>query len=79
LALRQSQKLSVALIDIEDIYDEFSYGNKTVQALKDFITYAATSWKKKPRYLLLAGDASYDGRNYLGFGDVDVVPTKLID
>lgn len=79
VALRQSQKLSVALIDIEDIYDEFSYGNKTVQALKDFITYAATSWKKKPHYLLLAGDASYDGRNYLGYGDLDVVPTKLID
>jgi len=79
VALRQSQKLSVALIDVEDIYDEFSYGNKSVQALKEFITYAATSWKKRPRYLLLGGDASYDGRNYLGYGDVDVVPTKLID
>jgi Peptidase family C25 len=78
-ALRQSQKLSVALIDVEDIYDEFSYGNKSVPALKAFITYAATSWKKPPRYLLLGGDASYDGRNYLGYGDTDVVPTKLID
>ncbi len=42
-------------------------------------TYAATTWKKKPRYVLLAGDASYDPKNYLGFGDLDVVPTKLLD
>ena len=29
--------------------------------------------------MLLAGDASYDPRNYLGFGDNDRVPTKLVD
>jgi hypothetical protein len=79
VGLRQSQKLSVALIDVEDIYDEFSYGNKTPQAIKEFVSYAATSWKKKPRYVLFAGEASYDARNYLGFGDLDKVPTKLID
>jgi hypothetical protein len=28
---------------------------------------------------LFVGDASYDSRNYLGAGDVDFVPTKLID
>ncbi len=79
VALRQSQGLSVQLVDIEDIYDEFSYGNKSPQAVKEFITYAKTMWKKKPQYLLLGGKASYDGRNYLGYGDVDVVPTTLID
>ncbi len=77
--LRESQGLSVAVADIEDIYDEFSFGNKTPQAVKDFATYAATSWKKKPRYVLIAGDASYDPKNYLGFGDSDIVPTKLLD
>jgi hypothetical protein len=29
--------------------------------------------------VLLAADASYDPKNYLGFGDWDIVPTKLID
>ena len=79
VALRQSQGLSVQLVDIEDIYDEFSYGNKAPQAVKEFITYAKTMWKKKPQYVLLGGKASYDGRNYLGYGDVDLVPTTLID
>ncbi|HKQ06744.1 MAG TPA: C25 family cysteine peptidase [Blastocatellia bacterium] len=79
VALRQSQGLSVAVVDVEDVYDEFSFGNKTPQALKDFVSYAASHWKQAPRFLLLAGSASYDARNYLGFGDSDVVPTKLID
>src|SRR5262249_22582103 len=79
VALRQRQGLSVALVDIEDIYDEFNYGNKAPQAVKAFITYAKTMWKKKPQYVLLGGKASYDGRNYLGYGDVDLVPTTLID
>ena len=78
-ALRQSQGLSVAVIDVEDLYDEFSYGNKTPQAVKDFLAYAKGNWKKPPQYALLVGDASYDPKNYLGFGDSDFVPTRLID
>ena len=38
VALRQAQGLRVAIIDIEDIYDEFSYGIKSPQALKDFLS-----------------------------------------
>jgi hypothetical protein len=79
VALRESQGLKVALVDIEDIYDEFSFGNKSPNAVKDFLAYAKTSWKKKPSYVLLAGDASYDAKNYLGLGEEDVVPTKLLD
>ena len=78
-SLRRDQGLSVTLVDIEDIYDEFSFGNKSPQAIKDFLAYATTSWKKTPRYVLFAGDASYDPRNYLGFGETDLVPTRLID
>ncbi|HSE36229.1 MAG TPA: C25 family cysteine peptidase, partial [Blastocatellia bacterium] len=79
VSLRQKQGYSIAVIDIEDIYDEFSYGQKTPRAVKDFLTYAATNWKKAPRFVMLAGDASFDPKNYLGFGDSDLIPTKLID
>jgi parallel beta-helix repeat protein len=77
--LRQSQGLSVSVVDIEDIYDEFSFGHKSPQAMRDFIAHAAANWQKKPRFVLFGGDASYDPRNYLGYGDADVVPTKLLD
>jgi hypothetical protein len=78
-ALRQSQGLSVAVVDVEDIFDEFSHGQKTPQAIKDFLAYAKGSWKKAPQYAVLVGDASYDPKNNLGFGDTDYVPTRLID
>jgi len=78
-SLRRGQGLSVTFVDIEDIYDEFSFGNKSPQAIKDFLAYTTTSWKRTPRYVLFAGDASYDPRNYLGFGKTDLVPTRLID
>jgi hypothetical protein len=76
---RQHQGLSVTVVDIEDVYDEFSFGQKTPQALKDYLSSTQTSWKKKPRYVLLVGDASYDPKNYLGFGDFDLLPTKVMD
>ena len=78
-ALRQRQGYQVAIVDIEDVYDEFSYGNKTPQAIKDFLAYAHFNWKIAPGFLMLVGDASLDPKNYLGFGDNDIVPTKLID
>jgi hypothetical protein len=78
-SLRESQGWSVALIDVEDIYDEFSFGAKSPQALRDFLYRARAYWQRPPRFLLLVGDASFDPRNYLGLGDFDVVPTKLID
>ncbi len=76
---REKQGLKTALIDVEDLYDEFSFGHKSPQAIKDFLNYAYTNWQQKPRYVLMAGDASFDPKNYLGFGDTDLVPTKLID
>jgi Peptidase family C25 len=79
VTLRQKQGLSVAVVDIDAVYNEFSFGQKTPQAVKDFLSYAATSWKKKPRYVLLAADASYDPKGYLGLGNSDLVPTKLFD
>jgi len=78
-ALRQSQGLKVATVDVEDIYDEFNFGNKSPQAVKDFLLYANNNWKKAPRFVLLAGSASYDPKNYNGFSTYDLVPTKLID
>jgi hypothetical protein len=79
VSARQRQGYSVAVVDIEDVYDEFSYGQKTPQAVKDFLGYAASTWKKAAGFVMLAGDASLDPKNYLGLGDSDLVPTKLID
>ena len=78
-ALREGQGLSVVLMDVEDLYGEFSFGDKTPQALRDFLLRARVYWQKPPRFVLLVGDASLDPRDYLGLGNFDFVPTKLID
>ncbi len=80
-AARRLTELRVAVVDVEDAYDEFAFGQHTPQALKDLLTQAATSWAVKPKYALFIGDATTDPRNYLGqtMGQTsaDFVPTKL--
>jgi hypothetical protein len=76
---RQAEGYKTEVVDVEDVYDEFSFGNKSPQAVRDFLAYAKANWKVSPRFVILAGDASYDTKNYLELGDFDLVPTKLID
>ncbi len=76
---RENQGLSVALVDVEDIYDEFSFGHKNPLAIRDFLSFAKSNWRPGPGFVLFFGDASLDPKNYLGRGDFDLVPTKLLD
>ena len=76
---RESQGLTVVVADTEDVYDEFSAGQKTPYAVREFLRYAVTGWSKRPRWVLLVGDATYDPRNYIGGASGDLVPTKLVD
>jgi hypothetical protein len=79
VAQRTSQGRSVKIVDIDDVYDEFSFGVHGPQAIKDFLEYAKAHWATPPHYVIFAGDASLDPRNYQGAGDFDFVPTKLVD
>jgi signal peptidase I len=77
-SLRESQGWSVAVVDVEDVYDEFGFGEKGHRALREFLRRAKTAWPVSPRFVLLVGDASLDPRNYLRRGDFDFVPTAPI-
>ena len=77
--LRSSQGMLVKTVDVEDLYDEFTFGKHSPQAIRSFFQKALKSWKRRPHYVLFAGDASYDPKNYFGLGNYDLVPTKLID
>ena len=76
---RESQGLSVAVLDVEDLYDEFNFGNKSPQAIKDFLVSTTAIWDKSPRFVLLVGDATFDPCNFLGEGDYDLIPTKMLE
>lgn len=53
--------LAVELIDVQDIYDEFSDGVLSPEAIREFIAHAHEHWQApKPRFVLLVGDASWE-------------------
>lgn len=70
----------VKVVDVADIFDEFSYGVHTAAAVRSFLQYAKTNWQNPDlRYVLLIGDASTDPRNYEGYGNNDLVSTRVVN
>ena len=60
-AFRRSQGLSVRVIDVEEVYDQFNHGIFNPIAIQKFLRHTYTHWRTpKPTYVLLVGDAHYD-------------------
>jgi uncharacterized repeat protein (TIGR01451 family) len=78
LQAHQAAGKSSAVVLVTDLYDEFTFGEHSPYAIRDFLQTATKAWSTVPKYLLLNGRASLDPRNYLGFGHLDFVPTKIV-
>ncbi len=76
---RRSQGFTVRVVDVDKVYDEFNYGVLSADSIKSFLNYAYSNWATPPRYVLLLGDASYDSRNYEGYGYLNLVPTRIVN
>lgn len=74
----QAEGKSSVIVPVNDLYDEFTFGEHSPYAIRDFLQTASKAWHTAPKYLLLNGRASLDPRNYLGFGHLDFVPTKIV-
>lgn len=79
---RSREGYTVATVLIGDIYDEFSYGIETPDAIKKFLQYAYNNWDNiKPEYVLLVGDTTIDFKDVSGYGEnygvKNYVPTYL--
>ena len=55
--------LSVAVIDIDSVYDQYNHGITHPQAIRNLVDAAWHRWPGKPRFLLLVGDSSFDIRH----------------
>ncbi len=75
VARRQADGFAVQLVDLEDVYDTFGYGQKSPFAMRNFLAEARG---RGARFALLVGDASLDPRNFLGLGSFDLTPTKIV-
>jgi len=58
--------------------NEFNYGLYKPEAIRDFLSYAYHNWEKAPRYLVLAGEGTFDYRNNQGYND-NLVPAILVE
>ncbi|MCX6153020.1 MAG: C25 family cysteine peptidase [Candidatus Kapabacteria bacterium] len=52
--------IKTKIVDINDIYKEFSFGKLDPHAIRSFLAYTLNSWKLTPTHVLLFGDASFD-------------------
>lgn len=68
--------LQSQVVDVVDVYDEFGGGLPGPHALRDFLAWARAHWSAPPRYVLLAGDGSFDYKDVFGAGD-NLVPTMM--
>ncbi len=67
--------LSVAVAKVEDVYDEFSGGLFDPTAIRDFLKYTYFHWAKRPAYVLLLGDGTYDYKGIVSHMNQNWIPT----
>lgn len=66
--LRRAQGLEARVVDMAAVADEFGAGVASPHAIRDFLAFTRTGWRKAPRYVVLAGAGTLDYRDLLGFG-----------
>ncbi len=70
---RKAQGLTVSVVDVNDLYMQYSYGVFDPSAIKQYIAYAEQ--KLGTEYVLLVGGDTYDYRNYLGINSMSFIPS----
>jgi len=74
---RAHQGHSTVVVDVDELMNEFNGGLSSPEAIRSFLTYASTNWRVPPRFVVLVGDATYDYRDNLGYGE-NLVPTMTV-
>ncbi|HNB50668.1 MAG TPA: C25 family cysteine peptidase [Anaerolineales bacterium] len=62
-AYRASQGLSVAIVDVDDLYREFNDGIYHPIAIKNFLAYTFENWENPPTYVALVGSGHWNFKN----------------
>ncbi len=75
---REQQGMSVTIVPLSQVFDEFGFGRQTPEAIRDFLAYAVAEWEPTPQFTLLVGDASYDINDYTSGENSNIFPTYLV-
>ncbi|HEY5158634.1 MAG TPA: C25 family cysteine peptidase, partial [Anaerolineales bacterium] len=73
---RQAQGLTVSVVNVNDLYAQYTSGVFDPQAIKQYIAYAARNLGTQ--YVLLVGGDTSDYRNYLGRNSISFIPSLYV-
>lgn len=76
--LREAQGLRAKTVSVQQIMDEFNDGIFDPAAIRTFLKYTFEHWPAPaPLFVLMAGDANYDYRDYMKTGKANQAPVYL--
>lgn len=71
---RADDGYATAVIDVADIFREFSDAKPDPLAIREFLRHATREWSTPPRFVTLVGKGTFDYRDVLGLGGNWVSP-----
>lgn len=74
---RREQDYSVAVVDVQHIYDAWSYGQVSPDAIRNFLRHAVAAWQPAPISVVMVGDGTHDPHSYLGHDNPNVIPPYM--
>ena len=77
----ENSGITVQVVMLDEIYNEFSSGSKDITGIRDFIKHVYeinSTDNKKLKYVCFFGDASYDYKDRI-IGNNNIVPVYLAD
>jgi len=77
VAFHEGQGRRVRVVNVLDIYAQFSHGQVDAAAIADYIR--ATARQARYQHVLLVGGDSYDYRNSAGSGSISFIPSLYVD
>ncbi len=77
VARRRAQGYAAAVVDVQTIYDAWSAGQVSPDAIRAFLRYAAAAWSRPPEAAVLVGDGTSDPLNFTGRNNTNFIPPYL--
>lgn len=78
IALKREQGQGVAVVDVQDAYNAWSFGARDPEAIRSLVRTAASRWHPAPRAVLLVGAGTVLMRPPSGQSDTTFVPPYLL-
>lgn len=78
VALRRDQGHTLKIVSPQDVWNQFSGGDKFVPAIRSWLRWTYRNWTTPPDHLVLFGDGSEDYRHDVGSSKPDWVPTMML-